>query len=104
MAENEKKLPKLKENSSINFKHIISKEIFSKHLPRYTEASLIKKLEDSGIGRPSTYAETIRKIKDRKYVTKEERDGKEIQSIELKLISSKISKEIKTEKTGFEKK
>ena len=102
-SEDEKKLPKLKENSSINFKYIISKEIFSKHLPRYTEASLIKKLEDSGIGRPSTYAETIRKIKDRKYVTKEERDGKEIQSTELKLISSKISKEIKTEKTGFEK-
>ena len=102
-SENEKKLPKLKENSSINFKHIISKEIFSKHLPRYTEASLIKKLEDSGIGRPSTYAETIRKIKDRKYVTKEERDGKEILSTELKLISSKISKETKTEKTGFEK-
>jgi len=61
------------------------------------KSSLIKKLEDSGIGRPSTYAETIRKIKDRKYVTKEERDGKEILSTELKLISSKISKEIKTE-------
>jgi len=101
--DDDKELPKIESNSNLNYLKILSKEVFSKHPPRYTEASLIKKLEDSGIGRPSTYAETIRKIKDRKYVIKEERDGKEIESTELVLVDSQISKEIKKEKTGFEK-
>ena len=48
-------------------------------------------MEDSGIGRPSTFAETIRKIKEREYVVKEERDGKIINSNEIKLESNKIS-------------
>ena len=60
-------------------------------------------MEDSGIGRPSTFAETIRKIKEREYVVKEERDGKIIKSNEIRLISNEISYEIKEEKTGFEK-
>ncbi len=101
--DDDKKLPKIELNSNINYLKILSKEVYSKHPPRFTEASLIKKLEDSGIGRPSTFAETIRKIKDRKYVVKEERDGKEIKSTELALVDSQILKEIKIEKTGFEK-
>ena len=99
----DKELPKIELNSNINYLKILSKEVFSKHPPRYTEASLIKKLEDSGIGRPSTFAETVRKIKDRKYVVKEERDGEEIKSTELALVDSQILKEIKIEKTGYEK-
>jgi len=103
ISDNIKSIPKINKDSNINVSEILSKEIFSKHPPRYSEASLIKKMEDSGIGRPSTYAETIRKIKERGYVSKEERDGKIIKSNEIRLISNKISNEIKDERTGFEK-
>tara|TARA_B100001057_G_scaffold9844_3_gene9278 strand:+ start:3388 stop:5724 length:2337 start_codon:yes stop_codon:yes gene_type:complete len=102
-TENTKLLPKLEKNSELSCIEILCKEVFTKHPPRYSEASLIKKMEDSGIGRPSTFAETVRKIKDREYVVKEERDGKIIKSKELRLVSNNISEEIKEEKTGFEK-
>ena len=102
-SENTKLLPKLQKDSILNTEEILCKEVFTKHPPRYSEASLIKKMEDSGIGRPSTFAETIRKIKEREYVVKEERDGKIIKSNEIRLISNEISYEIKEEKTGFEK-
>ena len=98
-----KLLPKLEEKSVLKTVKILSKEIFTKHPPRYSEASLIKKMEDSGIGRPSTFAETVRKIKEREYVVKEERDGKIINSNELTLENTKISENVKEEKTGFEK-
>ena len=104
--ENEDKsklLPKLEEKSEIKIENILSKEVFTKHPPRYSEASLIKKMEDSGIGRPSTFAETVKKIKEREYVIKEEREGKIIESKELLLKNNKILSEIKKEKTGFEK-
>ena len=102
-TENTKLLPKLEKNSALSCIEILCKEVFTKHPPRYSEASLIKKMEDSGIGRPSTFAETVRKIKDREYVVKEERDGKIIKSKELRLVSNNILEEIKEEKTGFEK-
>ena len=102
-SENTKLLPKLQKDSILNTEEILCKQVFTKHPPRYSEASLIKKMEDSGIGRPSTFAETIRKIKEREYVVKEERDGKIIESNEIRLMSNEISYEIKEEKTGFEK-
>ena len=102
-SDNTKLLPKLEKDSSLNVEEILCKQVFTKHPPRYSEASLIKKMEDSGIGRPSTFAETIRKIKEREYVVKEERDGKIIKSNEIRLISNTISQEVKDEKTGFEK-
>ena len=102
-SENTKLLPKLEKDSSLNVEEILCKQVFTKHPPRYSEASLIKKMEDSGIGRPSTFAETIRKIKEREYVVKEERDGKIIKSNEIRLISNTISRKVKDEKTGFEK-
>jgi DNA topoisomerase-1 len=102
-SENNKLLPKLEKDSTLNIEEILCKQVFTKHPPRYSEASLIKKMEDSGIGRPSTFAETIKKIKEREYVVKEERDGKIIKSNELRLISNDISHEVKEEKTGFEK-
>ena len=102
-SENTKLLPKLQKDSILNTEEILCKQVFTKHPPRYSEASLIKKMEDSGIGRPSTFAETIRKIKEREYVVKEERDGKIIESNEIRIISNEISYEIKEEKTGFEK-
>ncbi len=102
-SDNTKFLPNLKNKSLLKTVEILSKQVYSKHPPRYSEATLIKKMEDSGIGRPSTYAETIKKIKERNYVIKEERDGNIISSKEMRLSNNKISKEVKKEKTGFEK-
>ena len=102
-SESTKLLPKLQKDFLLNAEEILCKQVFTKHPPRYSEASLIKKMEDSGIGRPSTFAETIRKIKEREYVVKEDRNGKIIESNELRLISNEIKDEIKDEKTGFEK-
>ena len=66
-------------------------EKFSKHPPRYNEASLVKKLEELGIGRPSTYAPTISTIQNRDYVIKDTRDGKKIAYRVVSLKKDKIS-------------
>ncbi len=66
-------LPKLSENQSLNLIQLIPGQHFTEPLPRYTEASLIKKLEELGIGRPSTYAPTLSTIQERFYVEKIER-------------------------------
>lgn len=75
-SEKSKALPELKENSPLNFEHITATQKFSKPSARYTEASLVKQLEELGIGRPSTYAPTISTIQKRNYVIKESREGK----------------------------
>ena len=96
-------LPKININERLDIDHIKSKEIFTKHPPRYTEASLIKKMEESEIGRPSTYAETVKKIKDRGYVIKENRDGIKIKCSEIILKDKNITENTVEENTGFEK-
>ncbi len=80
-----------------------SRQGFSRPPARYTEASLVKKLEEMGIGRPSTYAPTISTIQKRDYVLKENRDGTEREYVELLLKDGKTSRSIKTEITGTEK-
>ena len=63
-----KKLPDLKEGISVAIDSLNKEQKFTQHPPRYTEASLIKEMEDLGVGRPSTYASILNAIKDRRYV------------------------------------
>jgi DNA topoisomerase I len=96
-------LPPLKINQLLTRKQIQAAEKFTHHPARYTEASLVKKLEELGIGRPSTYAPTISTILARGYVSKEDRMGFERKISILTLSGAEILKEIKTENTGAEK-
>ncbi|MCG8411229.1 MAG: type I DNA topoisomerase [Bacteroidales bacterium] len=96
-------LPKVVEGENVNYNVIQALERFTHHPPRYTEASLVKKLEELGIGRPSTYAPTISTIQNRGYVVKEERPGTERKYTAILLENSEIKKETRTEITGAEK-
>ncbi|NQZ77121.1 MAG: type I DNA topoisomerase, partial [Ekhidna sp.] len=101
--ENASMLPPLSVGQSLNLKHLLSKQGFTRHPPRYTEASLVKKLEEMGIGRPSTYAPTISTVQKRNYIEKDAREGRERISIECLLKNGEIKREEVTELTGAEK-
>ena len=96
-------LPQLNVNDNLDLINIVSRESFSRPPSRYTEASLVKKLEELGIGRPATYATTISTIQNRGYVAKGENEGSErsYKSIELK--NGDIIENTSTEKTGSNK-
>ncbi|MDR3184171.1 MAG: type I DNA topoisomerase [Prevotellaceae bacterium] len=96
-------LPPLKEKQALTAREIAATERFAQRPPRYTEASLVKKLEELGIGRPSTYAPTISTIIQRGYVMKEDRPGVERKYTQLALAKGHIAKKILTENTGAEK-
>lgn len=96
-------LPPIKVGEVLELNEISAVERFTHHPPRFTEASLVKKLEELGIGRPSTYAPTISTIQKRGYVVKEERQGHERFYRLMTLKSRKITKEEKKETTGAEK-
>ncbi|MEQ8581073.1 MAG: type I DNA topoisomerase [Marinoscillum sp.] len=96
-------LPPLSIGQKLDLQQMLGKEGFTRPPARYTEASLVKQLEEKGIGRPSTYAPTISTIQKREYVIKESRDGKERQYVELVLTKGQINKTTKTEMTGAEK-
>ncbi len=96
-------LPAVSVNQELRVESIQATERFSQKPPRYTEASLVKKLEEQGIGRPSTYAPIITTIQHRGYVVKEDRPGVERQFTQLTLKNRKISEKLKTEITGAEK-
>ena len=96
-------LPPLQKNQRVQLKNMTATERFSRPSARYTEASLVKKLEELGIGRPSTYAPTISTIQNRGYVVKENRDGKQREFRVLALEDGKIATLKKTEITGAEK-
>lgn len=98
-----KMLPPLKEGQQLVLDHMRAKEGFTRPPARYTEASLVKQLEDMGIGRPSTYAPTISTIQKRNYVVKEYRDGKERKYREINLKKGVVETNEKTEITGAEK-
>jgi DNA topoisomerase-1 len=96
-------IPPVKEGQALELKEMTATERFTKPLPRYTEASLVKKLEELGIGRPSTYAPTISTIQKRNYVVKETREGTERKYQVLKLSEGKVTTEEKSEMVGAEK-
>lgn len=96
-------LPPLKVGEELKFAEMLATQRYSRPSARYTEASLVKKLEELGIGRPSTYAPTITTVQKRGYVVKENREGKERKFNVLTLKSDAISAVTKTEIFGAEK-
>ena len=97
-------LPDMSKGQNISFAEILATQRYTRPPSRYTEASLVKKLEELGIGRPSTYAPTISTIQKRGYVHKDEREGTERQYVVITLDNSKnINSEKKTEITGADK-
>ena len=96
-------LPPLKKGQSLQRQNITATERFTQHPPRYTEASLVRKLEELGIGRPSTYAPTISTIQQREYVVKGDKPGEERSFNTLTLKDNAISDTDSTEITGAEK-
>src|SRR5574339_1220152 len=101
--EQEGMLPPLTVGQKLPLKEMKATERFSRPLPRYTEASLVKKLEELGIGRPSTYAPTISTILKRGYVEKRDKEGVKRTLRVFVLSSDKIKKESQSEYTGAEK-
>jgi DNA topoisomerase-1 len=96
-------LPPLNEGQNLALQRLQATERYSRPAPRYTEASLVKKLEEMGIGRPSTYAPTISTIQKRGYVEKDNREGKERAFQVITLENGEISSLKKTEMAGAEK-
>ena len=100
---NEGMLPPLTVGQQLPLKEMKATERFSRPLPRYTEASLVKKLEELGIGRPSTYAPTISTILKRGYVEKRDKEGTRRDFRVFKLEKDHVSKIMEQENTGAEK-
>ncbi len=96
-------LPVLREKEAMDNIEITATERFTQKPPRYSEASLVKKLEELGIGRPSTYAPTISTISQRGYIIKEDREGSEREYIRLKLEDGEITSSRLKEIAGSEK-
>lgn len=100
---NEKLLPKVSVGEILSYKKITASEKFTRPSARYTEAGLVKKLEELGIGRPSTYAPTIQTIQNREYVDKREIDPQTREVVRMSLTKDKIKKEVLEEKFGGDK-
>jgi DNA topoisomerase-1 len=101
--EQEGMLPAMKVNEKLQNNYITATERYSRAAARYTEASLVKKLEELGIGRPSTYAPTISTIINRNYVEKGNLDGQERNYTQLTLQSGKVGEKLLKENTGSDK-
>ncbi|MEN9443997.1 MAG: hypothetical protein RIS47_887 [Bacteroidota bacterium] len=96
-------LPEMSVGQDLTASQIRATEKYSHSEPRFTEASLVKKLEELGIGRPSTYAPTISTVLNRGYVVREDKEGVERAYVELILKAKSVKEEKKTEITGAEK-
>lgn len=100
---NEKLLPKVSVGEVLDYKNITATEKFTKPAARFTEAMLVKKLEELGIGRPSTYAPTIQTIQNREYVEKKEIEPQTREIVKMTLGKSGVKKEVLQEKFGGDK-
>lgn len=96
-------LPPLKKGQKLDCGRIVAQERFTQHPPRYTEASLVRKLEELGIGRPSTYAPTISTIQQRGYVEKGDKPGEERTYKVLTLSGGRLTTATRSETAGSEK-
>ncbi len=101
--ENEGMLPPLSVGQSLNLTEMNATERFTRPAPRYTEASLVKKLEELGIGRPSTYAPTISTVQARGYVEKREKEGVKREYEILTLKNNEVTEKKESENTGAER-
>lgn len=106
--ENEKEqenglLPPVKLHENLSLKDMVATERFTQRPPRYTEASLVRRLEELGIGRPSTYAPTIQTIQNREYVVKGDKEGTERAYCVITLAKSTIKETQKTETVGADR-
>jgi DNA topoisomerase-1 len=102
-SKNSKILPPLKENQQLEVNEITGRETFSRPPARYTEATLVRTLEEMGIGRPSTYAPTISTIQNREYVEKTDRDGYDREYVQIQLKDGEVTEDKLTEVTGQER-
>ena len=96
-------LPKLKKGDMVDVLELIARQTYSKPPARYTEGSLVKKLEELGIGRPSTYASIMTAIQARKYVEKGESEGEEREVVVLHATNGKVTQKTEKEKFGANK-
>ena len=96
-------LPPVKLHETLSLKDIVATERFTQRPPRYTEASLVRRLEEVGIGRPSTYAPTIQTIQNREYVVKGDKEGVERAYTVVSLSKGKIEEAEKTETVGADR-
>ncbi|WP_411028853.1 type I DNA topoisomerase [Spongiimicrobium sp. 3-5] len=103
VEEEEGRLPAMKMNDTLHNNFITATERFSRPPYRYTEASLVKKLEELGIGRPSTYAPTISTIQNRGYIEKGTVEGSQRKYVQLLLQSNEVSEKNLTEMVGSDK-
>jgi DNA topoisomerase-1 len=101
--ENNANLPNVNEGDALTATSMEATERFTHHPPRYSEAALVKKLEELGIGRPSTYAPTISTIQKRGYVVKEDREGVERDYVILSSKGGQLTQQVKQERTGAER-
>lgn len=96
-------LPKVSKGEQLNYNTLNANQTFTKQPPRYSEAALVKKMEELGIGRPSTYAPTISTIINRGYIVKDEIEGFKRDIIELILSNNEIKEQKRTERAGASK-
>lgn len=103
LSSDDKLLPDLSQGDELSLASFSARESFSRAKPRYTEASLVKKIEEMGIGRPSTFATMVSTVQDRNYVSKETREGVERAYQLIEIIDGKVVDSEPTETTGAEK-